>query len=508
MRTLAPLVREMLRLADLRAGLHACRRVRHGVRVRQPRQALRPSRASRISSTRCCALPARSAQAIRTRELFSDEHEYLATHYSLPTWLVRQWGRTFSASARRDLRRRQRAGAGGGDRQHVGAARRRRRRTQLAGSAVPRRGPRRSCPNRCLLESGRAPERDGPRMVAAVGELGDAGRRAQSAARRERSLDVCSGRGNKALQIGARLKDLGSLLCVERDERKAAALGRRLEAAGRRRGDRRRRRDGGAAALGKRSSIACCSTRRARGPASSDASPKRAGRSRAPTANALPSRSGPSSSSAARYVYPGGALVYAVCSTDPRETTEVMDWFLSRENFERGLIPAPYEGLLTPAGDVLVPPGIDGRDGFYIRARGAPRVNFLTRSSNRRARRSSSGPSHETFPSDLEPAQIARKLVSTMEAQTREDDGRLYRAGLVRRLRQPRRFRAAGGASRLSRARVGRSRRATSAARVGVGFAGEPRVTMASREGLPLGAIAIETGESARARARASLCGW
>jgi hypothetical protein len=39
---------------------------------------------------------------------------------------------------------------------------------------------------------------------------------------------------------------------------------------------------------------------------------------------------------------------------------------LARETFERGPIPAAYEPLLTGAGDVLVPPGIDGRDGFYI----------------------------------------------------------------------------------------------------------------------------------------------
>jgi len=44
----------------------------------------------------------------------------------------------------------------------------------------------------------------------------------------------------------------------------------------------------------------------------------------------------------------------------------VIDWFLTRENFERGLIPAAYATLLTPEGDVLVPPGLEGRDGFYI----------------------------------------------------------------------------------------------------------------------------------------------
>ena len=47
-----------------------------------------------------------------------------------------------------------------------------------------------------------------------------------------------------------------------------------------------------------------------------------------------------------RHVHPGGALVYAVCSTDPRETTEVIDWFLARQNFERGLIPSAYARLL------------------------------------------------------------------------------------------------------------------------------------------------------------------
>ena len=48
----------------------------------------------------------------------------------------------------------------------------------------------------------------------------------------EAILDVCSGRGNKALQIGARLAGQGTLICVERDARKVATLGRRLDEAG------------------------------------------------------------------------------------------------------------------------------------------------------------------------------------------------------------------------------------------------------------------------------------
>jgi 16S rRNA (cytosine967-C5)-methyltransferase len=68
----------------------------------------------------------------------------------------------------------------------------------------------------------------------------------------------------------------------------------------------------------------------------------------------------------ARRVRAGGTLVYAVCSSDPRETTEVMQWFLSQFGFGRGSLPAAYEPFATGSGDVLIPPGIAGRDGFYF----------------------------------------------------------------------------------------------------------------------------------------------
>jgi 16S rRNA (cytosine967-C5)-methyltransferase len=69
---------------------------------------------------------------------------------------------------------------------------------------------------------------------------------------------------------------------------------------------------------------------------------------------------------AASHLHPGGVLIYAVCSTDPRESDDVVEAFLTKNNFSRGLIPGRYEEMLSAAGDVLVPPGIDGRDGFYI----------------------------------------------------------------------------------------------------------------------------------------------
>ena len=181
----------------------------------------------------------------------------------------------------------------------------------------------------------------------------------------ETILDVCSGRGNKALQIGARLGGEGTLLCIERDPRKAETLGRRLEQAGIVAGT----------VVGDATAELLAPDQRfdrilvdapcsgigvvGRHPEARWKKLGTDGERLALTQRGVLER-------VARHVEPGGALAYAVCSTDPRETVEVVEWFLSRHNFERGLIPAAYEALLTDSGDVLVPPGLDGRDGFYI----------------------------------------------------------------------------------------------------------------------------------------------
>jgi 16S rRNA (cytosine967-C5)-methyltransferase len=68
----------------------------------------------------------------------------------------------------------------------------------------------------------------------------------------------------------------------------------------------------------------------------------------------------------APHVYEGGAIVYAVCSTDRRETSEVVEWFVRTHNVQRGLIPARFSAFETESGDVLIPPGLGGRDGFFI----------------------------------------------------------------------------------------------------------------------------------------------
>lgn len=100
----------------------------------------------------------------------------------------------------------------------------------------------------------------------------------------------------------------------------------------------------------------------------------------------------------------------------------------------------------------------------------------------------------KTFPSDLEPAQIARKLVSTMEARTRDDDGVLRAPGSYAVYVNEADFeRLAEHQEYLERAWAELVR--DLAAKVGVRLeGGKARVKMASRASVPVGAIDIEVG--------------
>lgn len=97
----------------------------------------------------------------------------------------------------------------------------------------------------------------------------------------------------------------------------------------------------------------------------------------------------------------------------------------------------------------------------------------------------------KTFPSDLEPAQVARKLVATMEARTRGDDGHLLAPGsyVV--------YMNADDHARLSEHRAYLEREWAEllrdmAARVGVYFFdGGPKVSMEVRSGIPLGTVDV-----------------
>ncbi len=297
-----------------------------------------------------------------SRESFENEDEYFATRYSLPTWLVRQWRESF-----------------GNRLEAVCAAV-----DEPAGTAIVVNSARvspRAVAERLAergIETASSPFVEESLIVenalrGAEGE-GDWWQQSESSAMPvdvlgpqpgESILDACSGRGNKALQIGARLAGDGTLFCIERDVRKLPTLERRLAQA-----------DVAAAVVNGDAAAEILPLERKFDRVLVDAPCSGTGVvGRHPEARwkkqggdgerlALTQRA--ILEQTARHVYPGGALVYAVCSTDPRETIEVIEWFLAEQNFERGLIPSRYASFITAAGDVLVPPGIEGRDGFYI----------------------------------------------------------------------------------------------------------------------------------------------
>lgn len=97
----------------------------------------------------------------------------------------------------------------------------------------------------------------------------------------------------------------------------------------------------------------------------------------------------------------------------------------------------------------------------------------------------------KTFPSDLEPAQIARKLVATMEARTRGDAGHLLAPGAYLVFMHPDDF------ARLAEHRGYLEREwgellRDIATRVGVYFYdGSPSVAMEPRDGVPVGTVEI-----------------
>ncbi len=299
-------------------------------------------------------------------EDFDSDDDYLGTRYSLPTWIVRQWRTAFPERVAEIC----------------------------AGVNEPARTS--ITINTLQTQPGDVAERfreagvdtQASRLVPeslAVADGGYARRNELSAAGawwiqsessampadvlnpqpEEAILDVCSGRGNKALQIGTRLAGRGSMLCIEIDDRKAETLRQRLEQAGVPAG----------VVIGDAATELLAPEQRfdrilidapcsgigvlGRHPEARWKKQPGDGERLSQTQRAILDRIAPA-------VHEGGALVYAVCSTDPRETIEIVEWLRRHHNFERGLIPARYEPLLTDDGDVCVAPGIGGRDGFFI----------------------------------------------------------------------------------------------------------------------------------------------
>lgn len=307
----------------------------------------------------------RDNPAAPQRADFESDDDYLGTAFSFPTWLVRQW-----RSALGDDRIESALEACNAPAQAAVAINRAKTTRDEVVEWFASRGasaePSRLADD-AVLVSDAALARAGEREAGAAWWV-----QSESSASvvdvlnpqpGESIADACSGRGSKALQSAARLNGDGSLVCIERDARKAASLERRAAEAGLPVATI----VGDATAdilQGRFDRIlidAPCSATGVLG-----RHPEARWRKRPEDGERLALTQRALLEALAPHVYEGGAIVYAVCSIDPRETTAVVDWFVRTHDVQRGLIPARFEDFQTEDGDVLIPPGLQGRDGFFI----------------------------------------------------------------------------------------------------------------------------------------------
>jgi 16S rRNA (cytosine967-C5)-methyltransferase len=181
----------------------------------------------------------------------------------------------------------------------------------------------------------------------------------------ERILEACSGRGNKTLQLAGAIGDRGTIVAIDTDGKKIARAQARLAAAEITSVELR---TADASALdGSETFDAILVDAPCSGIGIIGRQPEARWRKSPDDGARLAPQQRSLVDAAARALAPGGRLVYAVCSTDPREGEGVIDPFLAdHAELERVALPERYATFATPAGDVLVPPGIDGRDGFFI----------------------------------------------------------------------------------------------------------------------------------------------
>lgn len=299
------------------------------------------------------------------REDFENADEYVGTAFSFPTWIVRQWRSVFGDEKIEPILEACNAPA----QPAVVVNRAKTTREDVIAWFVERGAQAQASQlaEDAVLVSDAALARSGEREAAGSwwvqSETSAAVVDILNPHPGESVVDACSGRGSKALQSAARLQGEGSLVCIERDARKAASLERRAADAG----------VTVAMVVGDATAPllpqrfdrilidAPCS-----GTGVLGRHPEARWRKRPEDGERLALTQRALLEALAPQVHEGGALVYAVCSVDPRETTGVIEWFMRTHDMERGLLPARFADFETDSGDVLIPPGLQGRDGFFV----------------------------------------------------------------------------------------------------------------------------------------------
>jgi 16S rRNA (cytosine967-C5)-methyltransferase len=180
----------------------------------------------------------------------------------------------------------------------------------------------------------------------------------------ETVLELCAGRGNKTLQIAGRLQGQGTLESIEIEQRKADRLIERLAEAGYE--NVTVRCEDAIELVGDLADAvlvdAPCSALGILGH-----HPEARWRKNPEDAERHSETQRKLLRTAFARLKPQGRLVYSVCSPDPCEGEAVIERLLINESdLERAPLPERYAKFATPAGDLVIPPGLEGRDGFYV----------------------------------------------------------------------------------------------------------------------------------------------
>jgi 16S rRNA (cytosine967-C5)-methyltransferase len=180
----------------------------------------------------------------------------------------------------------------------------------------------------------------------------------------ERGVELCSGRGNKTVQLVGRMRDRGRIEAIEADRANAQRLRARLQRLGAR-SVVVEEADATAASCEPGDFVlldAPCSGLGILGRQpearwrKEPSDPQRLGGVQAALLDA-----------AAACVRPRGRMVYSVCSFAPDETAARVGAFLAAHpEFSRGEMPERFAAWRTADGDLRFPPGIDRHDGFFI----------------------------------------------------------------------------------------------------------------------------------------------
>jgi 16S rRNA (cytosine967-C5)-methyltransferase len=298
---------------------------------------------------------------------FDDPDDVLGTRFSLPTWIVRGWRERFGGERLEAILAGVNAPAATG----LSIDRRRATRDEVLALLAEVGIPAHASPFAAdvAIVDGTTPA---PALREALGDRAEL--HAEAACfpvdlldplPGQRILDACSGRGNKTLQIASATRDGATIVAIDDDARRCEAARARLALAGIASVEVR---TGDASSLDPAETFdaivvdAPCS-----GLGILGRQPEARWRKTPGDGERLAPAQAAILASCARSLAPGGRLVYAVCSTDEREAEGVIEPFLAAQPaFARAPLPARYAPFATGAGDVLVPPGIDGRDGFFI----------------------------------------------------------------------------------------------------------------------------------------------